>query len=142
MNQTPQDRTATEPLAQASYIGSTTDELARKKRGDRIAAGVDQKTLFPRRGNVTLRSEQLVLEGWSDEGDLVLRPANITSITHEFTELYGRFLGGLLNAGKPLILDTTIVGEIYLMIDHKTFLETTSNRKWAKLLNAWLHSAD
>jgi hypothetical protein len=139
MNQT---RPATEPLAQASYIGSTTEELARKKRGDRVAAGVDQKTLFSRRGKVTLRSEHLVLEGWGDEGDLVLRPADIASIANEFTELYGRFMGGLLNAGKPLILDTAIVGEIYLMIDHKTFLETTSNRKWARLLNAWLHSAD
>ncbi|MEV4015724.1 hypothetical protein AB0J35_35000 [Nonomuraea angiospora] len=142
MNRTPHDRTATEPLARASYIGSTTEELARKRRGDLIAAAVDQKTLFPRRGKVALRSEHLVLEGWHDGGDLVLRRADITSIANEFTELYGRFLGGLLNAGKPLILGTTVAGEIYLMIDHKSFLETTSNRKWTRLLNTWLHSND
>jgi hypothetical protein len=142
MNRTPHDRTATESLARASYIGCTTEELARKSHGDRIAAGVDQKTLFPRRGTVTLHSEDIVLEGWRDGGDLVLRRADVTSITNEFTELYGRFLGGLLNAGKPLILGTTVVGEIYLMIDHRSFLETTSNRTWAKLLNTWMHSAD
>jgi len=142
MNRTPDDRTATEPLARASYVGSTTEELARKRLGDRIAAGVDQKTLFPRRGKVTLRAEHLALEGWHERGDLVLRRADVTSIANEFTELYGRFLGGLLNAGKPLILGTTVAGEIYLMIDHKSFLETTSNRKWAKLLNTWLHSVD
>src|SRR4051794_1317452 len=110
MNRTTDDRTATEPLARASYVGSTTEELARKRRGDRIAAGVDQKTLFPRRGKVTLRSGHLVLDGWHDGEDLVLRRADITSIANEFTELYGRFLGGLLNAGKPLVLGTTVVG--------------------------------
>ena len=38
----------TAPTAHAQYIGSTTEELAAKRRGDRIAAGVDQKVLFQR----------------------------------------------------------------------------------------------
>jgi hypothetical protein len=127
-------------LAQARYIGTTTAELAAKKRGDRVAAGVDQTVLFPRRGDVSLYEDTLVLGGWGDQGDLELRPEQVVSVRNEFTELYGRFIGGLLNAGKPLILGTLVVDEIYLMVDHKTFMETTDNRKWAKLLGTWLSS--
>jgi hypothetical protein len=129
----------TVPTAQAHYIGSTTVELAAKRRGDRIAAGVDQKVLFPRRGTITLFPDRLVLSGWNDGGDLVLRPADVVSIENRFTDLYGRFLGGLLNAGKPLVVQARTVGEIYLMIDHKTFMETTDNRRWAGLLDSWRH---
>lgn len=84
--------------------------------------------------------DTLVLGGWGDQGDLELRPEQVVSVRNEFTELYGRFIGGLLNAGKPLILGTLVVDEIYLMVDHKTFMETTDNRKWAKLLGTWLSS--
>ncbi|MGI5126095.1 hypothetical protein ACQEVB_04700 [Pseudonocardia sp. CA-107938] len=122
-------------IAVADYIGCTAAELAAKRRGDRIAAGVDQKVLFHRRGRITLTSGRLLLEGWGDE-DLVLQPADVTAVENRFTDLYGRFIGGLLNAGKPLIL-TTPVGEIYLMIDHRTFMETTDNRRWTMLINAW-----
>jgi hypothetical protein len=129
----------TAPTAHAQYIGSTTEELAAKRRGDRIAAGVDQKVLFPRRGVITLFPDRLVLSGWNDTGDLVLRPAEVLSIENRFTDLYGRLLGGLLNAGKPLVVRTSTAGEIYLMVDHKTFMETTDNRRWARLLDSWRH---
>jgi len=128
--------TARNAIAVAEYIGCTTAELAAKRRGDRVVAGVDQKVLFQRRGRITLTPGQLLLEGWGDEGDLVLRPADVTGVENRFTDLYGRFVGGLLNAGKPLILQTPI-GEIYLMVDHKTFMETTDNRRWATLIEAW-----
>ena len=55
----------------------------------------------------------------------------------EFTKLYGRLIGGLLNAGKPLILNTTTVGEIYLLIDRKEFMETTRDKEWENAINAW-----
>ena len=129
----------TAPTAQAHYIGSTTAELAAKRRGDRIAAGADQKVLFPRRGAIALFPDRLVLKGWNDAGDLMLRPAEVVSIENRFTDLYGRFLGGLLDAGKPLVVRTSTVGEIYLMVDHKTFMETTDNRRWARLLDSWRH---
>ncbi|GAA4638258.1 hypothetical protein GCM10023196_095240 [Actinoallomurus vinaceus] len=128
------------PLAQAPYIASTAEELRARRKGDRIAAGVDQSVLFPRRGQATLYDDRLVLSGWGDDGDLVLRPDQVTSVANEFTNLYGRFIGGLLNAGKPLILGTTMVGEIYLMIDHRTFMETTDNRRWTALIKEWLGS--
>ena len=123
-------------IAVAEYLGCTTTELTAKRRGDRVAAGVDQKVLFQRRGRITLTATQLLLEGWADGGDLVLRPADVTGVENRFTDLYGRFVGGLLNAGKPLILQTRI-GEIYLMVDHRTFMETTDNRRWAALIETW-----
>jgi hypothetical protein len=123
-------------IAVAEYIGSTAPELAAKRRGDRVAAGVDQRVLFARRGRITLTVDALCLEGWGEQGDLVLHPPDVRGVANRFTALYGRFVGGLLNAGKPLILET-VVGEIYLMVDHRTFMETTDNRRWAALIETW-----
>ncbi|WP_369229427.1 hypothetical protein AB5J56_02165 [Streptomyces sp. R21] len=130
------------PLAAGSYVGSPAEELARRKRGHRIAAGVDQRVLFPRTGRLELHHDRLMIGGWHGGSDLVLRPAEVRSVTNEYTDLYGRFVGGLLNSGRPLIVETVTAGEIYLMVDHKTFLETTSNRKWTRLLKSWLMSGD
>ncbi|MFJ6079827.1 hypothetical protein ACIQI8_00390 [Streptomyces sp. NPDC092369] len=120
------------------YVGATTAELRAKTGADRISAGVSQKVLFQRRGIITLDQDRLVLGGWSEGTDLILRRDEITRVGTRFTELYGRFIGGLLNAGKPLILDTTTVGEIYLLIDRKEFMETTRDREWERHITAWL----
>jgi hypothetical protein len=129
------------PRAHGTYVGATTDELTRKTGADKIAAGVSQKALFQRRGDLALYEDRLVLGGWGDAQDLVLRREDIRSAQTKFTEHYGRFIGGLLNAGKPLILDTSAVGEIYLLINRKEFMETTDDREWEKLLNDWLNVA-
>jgi hypothetical protein len=129
--------------AQAPYVGATAAELsdksgADKSGADKIAAGVSQKVLFQRRGDISLYPDRLVLDGWTDSGDLVLTRPEITSVEIRFTELYGRFLGGLLNAGKPLILRTADAGETYLLINRKEFTETTDDRRWEKLIKTWL----
>lgn len=105
-----------------------------------MAAGDDQRVLFPRNGQVTLYGDRLAIGGWDGRADLVLRPREVTSVRNEYTDLYGRFVGGLLNSGRSLIIDTVSHGEIYLMIDHRRFLETTNNRTWARLLKTWLAS--
>ncbi|GAA1659457.1 hypothetical protein GCM10009765_06020 [Fodinicola feengrottensis] len=128
-------------IAQGKYIGATSDELAGKDAADKVAAGVSQKALFRRRGEITLYRDRLVLTEWAESGELVLRPADIRSVDVRFTELYGRFIGGLLNAGKPLILQTAAAGEMYLLIDRKEFMETTDDRRWATLLTDWQRSA-
>jgi hypothetical protein len=130
------------PLAAGSYVGSPAEELAGRKRGHRIAAGVDQRVLFSRTGRLELYPDRLVIGGWHGGADLVLRPEEVRSAANEYTDLYGRFVGGLLNSGRPLIVETVTAGEIYLMVDHKTFLETTANRKWTRLLKSWLVSDD
>ncbi|MFG2799840.1 hypothetical protein [Streptomyces pseudovenezuelae] len=127
------------PLAEADYIGATAHELSEKRAAAKIAAGIDQKTLFQRRGRIILRPDLLVLTGWSDNGELALTRADITAAETRFTPLYGRFLGGLLNAGQPLILTTTKASadEVYLLVNHRGFLETTDDRAWEKRIERW-----
>jgi hypothetical protein len=130
--------TQSTPTARASYVGATTEELSRKTGADKIAAGVSQKALFLRRGDIALYPDRLVLAGWGDSGDLALTRSEVLSAETRFTELYGRFIGGLFNAGKPLILRTSTAGEIYLLINRKEIMETTDDRQWEKLIKAWL----
>ncbi|MGY5058294.1 hypothetical protein ACWDFR_30185 [Streptomyces sp. 900105755] len=135
--------TADTPLAEADYIAATADELSRKQGADRAAALVSQKALFQRRGRIVLRPDRLVLTNWSDTGSLVLARTDITAAETRFTDLYGRFMGGLLNAGKPLVLTTTAAapspGDIYLLVNRREFMETTDDRQWEKRINAWLN---
>lgn len=126
------------PTASGRYVGATARELASKTGADKVAAGVSQKVLFQRRGEVRLFPDRLVLGGWGESGDLVLRRADVRSVETRFTELYGRFIGGLLNAGKPLIIDSVPAGEFYLLINRREVMETTDDLKWEKLIRAWL----
>ncbi|MFI1507749.1 hypothetical protein [Streptomyces sp. NPDC020597] len=127
------------PLAEADYIGATAHELSEKRAAAKITAGISQKTLFQRRGRIILHPGLLVLTGWSDTGDLTLTRADVTAVATRFTHVYGRFLGGLLNAGRPLILNTAhaSAGEVYLLVDHRGFLETTDDRAWAERIERW-----
>jgi hypothetical protein len=125
-------------MARAAYVGATSAELASKDGADKIAAGVSQKVLFSRRGDIALYPDRLVLRDWTDAADLVLNRTDIRSVETRFTDLYGRFIGGLLNAGKPLIIESTKAGEVYLLINRKEFMEITDDRRWEKLIKAWL----
>ncbi|MEU6193842.1 hypothetical protein [Streptomyces sp. NPDC047061] len=127
------------PLCEADYIAATAHELGRKQSADRAAALVSQKALFQRRGRIVLHPDELVLTDWSDTGPLVLTRTDITAAETRFTDLYGRFLGGLLNAGKPLVLSTASpsLGEIYLLINRREIMETTDDRQWEKRINDW-----
>ncbi|WP_194892833.1 hypothetical protein [Catenulispora pinisilvae] len=48
------------------------------------------------------------------------------------------FAGGILNAGKPLLLSARTVGQTYLLTDWKEFMETTHDRQWAADIQARL----
>ena len=125
-------------IASGTYIGATADELTNDNSADRAAAMVSQKALFPHRGQIQLFADRMVLGDWRADGDLVLSQRDISAAEVKFTDLYGRFIGGLLNAGKPLIVTVPAIGELYLLIDRKEFMETTDDRRWAKLLDEWL----
>ncbi|MFI7003556.1 hypothetical protein [Nocardia sp. NPDC050175] len=127
----------TDVVRRASYIAATVDELRQHTAADKAACMVSQRALFPRRGRIELGDAGLVLSDWSVAGDLILSRAAIVSLRREFTPLYGRFMGGLLNAGKPLILQTTTVGEIYILINRREISEFTNNRRWATAIAAW-----
>ena len=124
-------------MKSAEYIAATADELAANTAADKAAGGVSQKALFRRRGKIEFDGDTLTLRGWSDGGDLRLGSGDVTAVRREFTDLYGRFIGGLLDKGKPLILETATDGEIYLLIDRKEFMETTDNKTWERELAAW-----
>ncbi|MGN6187450.1 MAG: hypothetical protein ACTHOE_01010 [Conexibacter sp.] len=126
------------PIKTGAYVGATADELRANTTADKAAGAVSQKALFKRRGTIELTDEALTLSTWGDAGSLTLRREDIRSATTAFTELYGRFIGGLLNAGKPLILDTAAAGEIYLLIDRKELMETTKDREWQQAIEEWL----
>jgi hypothetical protein len=123
------------------YLGATAEELERTTPEQMADAGVSQHAQFRRRGVIRLTPDELVLSGWSapdDDEPLVLRRDDIVRVQTRYTELYGRFEGGILNTGKPLILSTRTVGQIYLLIDWKEFMETTHDRQWAADIRAWL----
>ncbi|WP_405160672.1 hypothetical protein OG203_30355 [Nocardia sp. NBC_01499] len=130
----------TDVMRSGSYIAATVAELSQHSAADKAACLVSQRALFPRRGRIELTDKGLVLTDWSDTGDLTLSREAILSLRREFTSLYGRFFGGLLNAGKPLILQTTTAGVIYVLIDRRELSEFTSNRRWAAAIAAWRRS--
>ncbi|AXE40232.1 hypothetical protein [Acidipropionibacterium virtanenii] len=120
----------------AEYVGAYATELEAATAGDRAAGGISQKVLFRHRGTVELTTDRLVLNDWSD-GPLRLPRSAVIGLARTYTDLYGRFVGGLLDAGKPLIVDTT-EGRIYLLIDHKGFMETNRNKAWEEAIREWL----
>jgi hypothetical protein len=125
-------------IASGTYVGATAAELTGDTGADRAAAVVSQKALFLHRGGIQLLRDRLVLGSWHGDADLVLTQQDISDVEVKFTDLYGRFIGGLLNAGKPLIVTVPTFGKLYLLIDRKEFMETTDDRRWAKLLDEWL----
>lgn len=126
-------------IKSGAYIGASASELRAHTAADKAAGAVSQKAMFHHRGEVTLDDDALVLSSWSDGADLVVRPSDIASVARTYTDLYGRFIGGLLDSGKPLILvTTTVAGDIYLLIDRKEFMESTRNKEWAAAITTWL----
>jgi hypothetical protein len=126
------------------YLGATADELVHTTPEEMAVAGVSQHAQFRRRGVIHLTRDELVLSGWSapdDDEPLVLHRDDIEQVQNRYTELYGRFEGGILNTGKPLILSTRTVGQIYLLIDWKEFMETTHDRQWAADIRTWLEAS-
>ncbi|WIY83541.1 hypothetical protein [Propionimicrobium sp. PCR01-08-3] len=124
-------------ISSAEYAGAYATELEAATAGDRTAGGISQKVLFRHRGTIELTPDQLVLNDWSVGRPLRLPRSAVLGITRTYTDLYGRFIGGLLNSGKPLIVDTT-EGRLYLLIDHRGFMETNRNKAWEEAIRAWL----
>ena len=124
-----------------AYVGATAEELRANTRSDKAAGAVSQKAMFRHRGRIELAGDTLTLTSWNEGGDLRLSRADLASVDRGYTELYGRFLGGLLDSGKPLILDTS-ADTIYLLVDRRELLETTKNEKWEKALRQWLDTGD
>lgn len=127
-----------------TYIAATARELSTAGAGRRWAAVVNQRVLFRHRGQAELKPDRLVLADWG-ETDLVVRTEQVTRIRRTFTSLYGRFLGGgSAEWGAPVIIDVAPDQQsapdlqIYLLFDHRAFLEKSSNVDWHLDLISWL----
>jgi hypothetical protein len=130
-------------LAKDEYYGATAADLEAMGLADKAKAAINQRAIFPHRGTATLYADRLVLGSWDDNGDVTLYPREVSAITNEFTDLYGRFLGGgLKKAGAPVILRRTSGEEAYLLLNHRWFSERTDNQRWYRLLTDWLASAN
>jgi hypothetical protein len=126
-------------LAKDEYYGATAADLEAMGLADKAKAAINQRAIFPHRGTAMLYTDRLVLGSWDGNGDVTLYPREVSAITNEFTELYGRFLGGgLKKAGAPVILRRTSGEEAYLLLNHRWFSERTDNQRWFKLLTDWL----
>ena len=125
-------------IRQGAYIAATAEELAAVSVARRWAAAINQRVLFGHRGDAELAADALVLRGWRRSEPLTVARADITGLKREFTRLYGRFLGGgSAEWGAPIIISRASGPDIYLLFDHRAFLEKSSNVEWHTALLSW-----
>lgn len=133
MRTTDQDR-----LCNSPYIAATAQELTSAGPLRRAAAVINQRVLFPHRGHAILRTDQLDLSVWDDDGTLVIAAKDVVRIDRRFTSLYGRFLGGgSAEWGAPVIITEKSERQTYLLFNHQAFLEKSSNVDWHLDLLSW-----
>jgi hypothetical protein len=121
-----------------SYIAATVGELDSAGIAARTAAVFNQRVLFPHRGRAELLADRLVLRGWDRNQALIIEAAQVTKIRRMFTGSYGRFLGGgSAEWGAPIIISRVTGDEIYVLFDHRAFLEKSSNVDWHLDLLGW-----
>lgn len=126
-------------LRRSRYIAATADELRAAGPGAKVAAAINQQFLFPHRGEALLSPERLLFTDWDADSDVTVHRSEVTTITREFTELYGRFLGGGSKQwGAPVVLNLAEGPQVYALFNHRAFLEKTDNPDWERELRAWL----
>jgi hypothetical protein len=120
-----------------AYLGATAAELTDIARAAREDDAATIQTLFPRCGVITLTDDVLLLTDWNPGADLELRRGDVVGVHTRFTGLYGRAAGGMFGAGKPLVLDTLPLGQVYLLVDFQEFTEFTDDRQWKAWIEEW-----
>lgn len=103
-----------------------------------MAAVINQRVLFGHRGHAELLPHRLLLRNWTEGDDLEIAADHVATIQRKFTSHYGRFLGGgSAEWGAPVIITEESGREIYLLFDHRAFLEKSSNVEWHLDLVTW-----
>ncbi|MEU4194577.1 hypothetical protein AB0E69_21950 [Kribbella sp. NPDC026611] len=126
-------------LAESTYRGTTAAELSDRSRWDSFKAAIDQRAIFPRSGTIRLHPNRLELTGRDPGHDVTIHPGELASVSNEFTDLYGRFLGGgSKTLGAPLVLELHSGTLLYLLVNHRWFTERTDNAQWSGRLTQWL----
>lgn len=124
-----------------AYIAATDAELKEAGFVTRGIALINQRVLFRHRGEASLRPGRLELRDWDRGDSLVVTPGDLTGVQRTFTELYGRFVGGgSAEWGAPIILSRTEGHpDLYLLFEHRVFLEKSTNVEWHVALLEWRH---
>lgn len=123
----------------AHYVAALRSELSEAGGARRAMALINQRALFPHRGTATLTRDQLELSEWGPQGAITIAKDSVSRITRQFDEDYGAFVGGgSAKWGGPVILELRDGTALYLLFDHRAFLEKTDNPAWEKRLLEWL----
>lgn len=126
-------------IRRSSYVAALRSELGSSTPARRATALINQRVLFPHRGDAVLDDSELSLTSWNNDGDLLITRDVISRVTRQFDDFYGAFVGGGSSSwGAPVIIEFTDGTAVYLLFDHQSFLEKTTNPAWEKDLLAWL----
>ncbi|SMX92513.1 MULTISPECIES: hypothetical protein [unclassified Brevibacterium] len=129
----------TSVIKSTEYIAALRTELIGAGPAKRAVALLNQRTLFPHRGKATLTSGQLELAGWDDRGAIAISPTSVRRVTRQFDSHYGAFVGGAsAKWGAPIIIELKDGTALYVLFDHRAFLEKTDNPAWEDALLGWL----
>jgi hypothetical protein len=122
-----------------AYIAATDAELKNAGLASRGMALLNQRVPFRHRGEASLRPGRLELRDWQGGEPLIVTPGDLTDVQRAFTELYGRFVGGgSAEWGAPIILSRTESRPaLYLLFEHRAFLEKSANVEWHLALLEW-----
>ncbi|MGO3053531.1 MULTISPECIES: hypothetical protein [Micrococcales] len=123
----------------AKYIAALRTELSDARATKRAAALINQRALFPHRGQATLTAEQLEFSDWGRQGSITIARESVRRVTRQFDQHYGAFVGGAsAKWGAPIIIELKDGVVIYVLFNHRAFLEKTDNPEWEEALLKWL----
>lgn len=123
----------------STYVAALRQELSAAGPGKRTAALINQRALFPHRGQAILTPEKFELADWDGHGPISIAPASVSRITRQFDDYYGAFVGGASSKwGAPVIVELKDKTAIYLLFNHRAFMEKTDNPAWEQALLEWL----
>lgn len=127
-----------------TYHAATVDELRKNSSLRRLVAIVNQKKLFPHRGQIDLSDDLLRLGSWRS-----LTPNDIAQVSMSFLPEYTRVaaggarggfpsFGALKRLGAPLVLDLRTGERIALLIGYTWWSGTTKDANWFPALRAFV----
>lgn len=121
-----------------NYVAALRTELTDAGSGRRALALLNQRVLFPHRGTANLFQDELELDGWDERGSIAVIRGSVSRIARQFDDRYGAFIGGGSSRwGAPVIIELQDGTALYLLFNHRTFLEKTDNPEWEAALLEW-----
>lgn len=125
-------------IRSSEYIAALRTELSDAGPAKRAAALINQRALFPHRGKAILTAPQLELTSWDTKGSITLSPTSVRRVTRQFDKHYGAFIGGAsAKWGAPVIIELKDGTVMYILFNHRAFLEKTDNPDWEDALLEW-----